>query len=101
MAPSVELLSGADSAFDARVRSVDGGQAVLDVDRWFAARGGAERVSSVVVASRPGGRSTEIAPVFRSGERYLVAAVGSQVLVCGASDVWSAELADLYRRAFD
>lgn len=100
MAPSVDLLAGADSAFEARVDSVEEGEAVLAVDRWYTARRGAERASSVVVASRPGGRSTELAPVFRTGERYLVAAVGSQVLVCGASDVWSAELERLYRRAF-
>jgi hypothetical protein len=97
--PTADALSRADTAFDGRVEDISGSDVELRVDTWFTSRRGEGRGESVVITER-GARSTEASPVFRRGDRYLVAAVGAQVMICGATDVWSPELEALYRRAF-
>lgn len=96
MAPSVERLAQADAAFDGTVEEVSDSNVEMRVDSWFTE--GADE--SVIITTPRGTRTTEAIPTFRQGGRYLVAAVGTKVIVCGTSDVWSPELEMLYQRAF-
>ena len=96
MAPSVDRLARADVAFDGTVETITGTDVEMRVDSWFT-RGTDE---SVVIATLRGARSTETIPIFRRGDRYLVAASGTTVLVCGVTDAWTPELEVLYQRAF-
>ena len=96
MAPSVDRLAQADVAFDGTVEEVTGSNVEMRVDSWFTK--GADE--SVVITTLRGTRTTEAIPIFRQGERYLVAASGTSVIVCGVTDVWSPELEVLYQRAF-
>ncbi|QIK65200.1 hypothetical protein G7072_01580 [Nocardioides sp. HDW12B] len=100
LSPTADALSRADVAFDGRVENISGSDVELKVDTWFASRRGRERDESVVVTTLRGTRSTEAIPIFRRGDRYLVAALGTQVMICGATDVWSPDLEVLYRQAF-
>lgn len=97
MAPSVDRLAQADVAFDGTVDKISGTDVEMRVDSWFTQGGGDE---SVIITTLRGTRTTEAIPIFRQGDRYLVAAAGTQVIVCGVSDVWSPELEVLYQRAF-
>ena len=96
MAPSVDRLAQADVAFDGTVDKVSGTNVEMRVDSWFTK--GADE--SVIITTLRGTRTTEAIPIFRQGDRYLVAAAGTTVIVCGVSDVWSPELEVLYQRAF-
>ena len=96
MAPSVDRLAQADVAFEGTVERISGPDVEMRVDSWFTP--GADE--SVVITTLPGTRTTEAIPTFREGERYLVAASGTAVIVCGTTDVWSPELEVLYQRAF-
>lgn len=96
MAPSVDRLAQADVAFDGTVDKISGTNVEMRVDSWFTK--GADE--SVIITTLRGTRTTEAIPIFRRGDRYLVAAAGTTVIVCGVSDVWSPELEMLYQRAF-
>ena len=96
MAPSVDRLARADVAFDGTVDKISGTTVEMRVDSWFTK--GADE--SVIITTLRGTRTTEAIPIFRQGDRYLVAAAGTKVIVCGVSDVWSPELEVLYQRAF-
>ncbi len=96
MAPSVDRLAQADVAFDGTVDKISGTTVEMRVDSWFTE--GADE--SVILTTLRGTRTTEAIPIFRQGDRYLVAAAGATVIVCGVSDVWSPELEVLYQRAF-
>ena len=96
MAPSVDRLARADVAFDGTVAAITATTVEMRVDSWFT--GGTD--DSVVITTLRGARTTETVPTFREGDRYLVAAAGTAVLVCGATDAWTPELEVLYQRAF-
>lgn len=95
-ATDARVLARADHAFDGRVEEVTGTDVTLTVDAWFA---GGEEVTVLVTTLR-GARSTERFPTFVRGERYLVAASGTQVMVCGYTGRWQPRLARLYQDAF-
>ena len=96
MAPSVDRLAQADVAFDGTVEEITGSNVEMRVDSWFTRA----TDESVVITTLRGTRTTEAIPIFRRGDRYLVAASGTTVIVCGVTDVWSPELEVLYQRAF-
>jgi hypothetical protein len=94
--PQVSVLARADHAFDGTVEGVTGTDVRLEVDRWFT--GGDGEV--VLVTTARGTGATERLPEFEAGERYLVAAAGTEILVCGYTDRWSGALDELYQQAF-
>ena len=84
-------------AFDGVVRSVTGGEATIDPTRFYVG----EETEVVVVQAPDRDLQALLAAVdFREGERYLVAATDGRVTLCGFSGPYTAELADLYARAF-
>jgi hypothetical protein len=95
-APQVSVLARADHAFDGTVERVTGTDVSLEVDTWFT--GGDGEV--VLVTTVRGARATERFPELEAGERYLVAAAGTEILVCGYTDRWSRRLDELYQQAF-
>ena len=97
MAPSVDRLAQADVAFDGTVDKISGQQR-RDARRLVVHQG--QRTSRSSSPRCAGTRTTEAIPIFRQGDRYLVAAAGTTVIVCGVTDVWSPELEVLYQRAF-
>ncbi len=97
MLPDADVLRGQEIAFDGTVRSVAGGEATLEPDRFFTG----EPTDLVVVKAPDGELQALLAAVdFREGERYLVAATGGSVAVCGLSGPYSEDLAALYAEAF-
>jgi hypothetical protein len=98
MVPSPDVLGGAAYAVDAEVTAVGGGTATLDPTDWYAG----EETDQVEVDAGSADLEALIgAPRFEQGQRYLVAAnEQGEVMVCGFSGPWSADLADLYAEAF-
>lgn len=97
MRPTPEVLGRADVAFDGEVAGIAGGRVVLRPTRFYA--GGP--ADSVEVGQASPSREALVAGVrFREGRRYLVAANGGAVMVCGFSGAHSEELAELYAEAF-
>lgn len=87
----IEPMVGAD-AFAGTVVSLDGELVVLDVDRWYAGGGAAQRVQL-----RGADETVALDGVeFVVGEDYLVTAAENVVQVCGISGPATAELEQLY-----
>ena len=97
MAPTPSVLGRADVAFAGEAVEVSEGVATLEPARFYAG-GPAEQVT--VDQSSVSMRDLIGAVRFEEGDRYLVAADGGEVMVCGFSGPYDAELADLYARAF-
>ena len=95
-APQVSVLARADHAFEGTVAEVSGTDVSLEVGTWFAGRDG----DTVLVTTQRGAQVTERFPDFVPGERFLVAASGTEVMVCGYTDRWRPALDDLYQQAF-
>lgn len=97
MVPNVRTLARQELAFDGVVESVTEGEATLTAREFYAG----EPTDLVTVR----GTDREL-PVLlgridlQEGDRYLIAATDGEVVLCGFSDSWSRELADLYERAF-
>jgi hypothetical protein len=97
MVPSAETLRTAELAVDATVTGVDGSQVTLTVDRWYAGT----PTDELVVTSPPEAlRQLIEAPELEVGQRYLLAANGGQLVVCGFSGPYDADRAALYAEAF-
>lgn len=98
MVPNAQTLSTAAYAVDAEVVSVAGGTAVLEPTEWYAG----EPTDRIEVAAGSSDLQALIgAPRFEEGQRFLVAGSGDgQVMVCGFSGPYDAELAALYAEAF-
>lgn len=94
--PDASVLSRADYAFDGTVGEVEDSDATLTVARWYTE----SEEDVVLVTARPGAPRTAIFPELRPGERYLVAAVGTELMACGYTDRWQPELEELYAEAF-
>jgi hypothetical protein len=90
------VLARADHAFDGTVAEVTGTDVSLEVDAWFAGGDG----DTVLVTTLRGAQATERFPDFAPGDRFLVAASGTEVMVCGYTDRWRPALDDLYQQAF-
>ncbi len=69
----------------------------LQVDQWYAG----EPTDSVEVTAPPATLDRLLQSVhFQEGQRYLVAASGGQVMVCGMTAPYSEDLAKVYSQAF-
>jgi len=98
MVPNAALLSGAAYAVDAEAVSVAGGVVTLEATEWFA---GDPTDQVEVDQSSPDMEALIGATDFEEGKRYLVAGTDNgQVMVCGFSGPYTAELAGLYAEAF-
>lgn len=100
LSPTADTLSRADLAFDGRVENISGSDVELSVDTWFVSAVGGSATSRSSSPRSGAPAAPRPSAIFRRGDRYLVAAVGTQVMICGATDVWSPDLEVLYRRAF-
>lgn len=97
MVPNAEVLSNAQVAFSGTVDQVADDVVTLSPDRFFAG----EVTDLVEVRSSPALVQALVGAVdFRAGERYLVAANDGEVMVCGFSGPFAADLESLYVAAF-
>jgi hypothetical protein len=97
MPPSAEVLAQADIAFSGTVRSIEHGLVDIEVDNYY--RGNGPDVAQVRAQS--GQMQALIGAVaFEKGGRFLVAGVGSDLMVCGLSAAYDEQLAGLYLEAF-
>ena len=97
MVPSPEVLGTAEIAVDATVTTVVDGEVTLAVQRWYAGPG----TDELVVTSPPEALQALIgAPDLREGQRYLLAANGGQLMVCGFSGPADTDRSSLYTAAF-
>jgi hypothetical protein len=97
MVPQPSVLARADVALDAEAVEVSEGVVTLQPTRFYAG-GPAEHVR--VDQGSASMRDLIGAVRFEEGGRYLVAADGGEVLVCGFSGAYDADLAGLYAEAF-
>lgn len=98
MLPDAELLAGAAYAVDAEAVSIADGLVTLETNQWYA---GAETDQVEVDQSSADMGALVGATQFEEGQRYLVAGTDDgQVMVCGFSGPYTAELAALYSQAF-
>lgn len=95
--PGAEVLAGAELAVDATVTEVAGDQVTLTVHQWFAGSPTDELVVTAVPASL---QELIGAPDLQQGQRYLLAANGGQLMVCGFSGPFDSERSTLYSTAF-
>lgn len=95
--PNAELLADAELAVDATVTEVAGDQVTLTVNQSFAGTPTDELVVTAVPASL---QELIGAPDLQQGQRYLLAANGGQLMVCGFSGPFDSERSTLYTTAF-
>jgi len=95
--PTPEALGRADVAFDGEVEAVSDGRVRLRPSQFYEG-GPADRVE--VARAGPARERLLLGVRFQEGERYLVAANGGQVMVCGFSGAYDPRLAELYAEAF-
>ena len=97
MVPNARALSDAEVAFDGEATEIAEGRVTLVPTRFYAG----DPVDEVGVAQGTTSMRDLVGAVrFERGGRYLVAATGGSVMVCGFSGTYDAELADLYQEAF-
>ncbi|GAA4673792.1 hypothetical protein [Nocardioides nanhaiensis] len=95
--PAAEVLSRQTLAFDAVVSEVQDGLVTLTPSMFFAG----EPTTQVEVQAPPEVLQQLLLAVdFQEGERYLVAATGGEVAVCGYTGAWTPDLEQLYLEAF-
>jgi hypothetical protein len=96
MMPNARTLRGFTEAFSGTVTRVEGAEATLDVDHWYAGGDAPEVV--VQTSEKP---ITE-AGLFdlEKGKRYLISGSQGSVSLCGFSAAWSPDLERLYAQAF-
>jgi hypothetical protein len=97
MVPTPAVLGRAEVAFDGEVASVADGRVVLRPTQFYVG-GPADQVE--VAQASESMQDLVLGVRFQEGERYLVAANGGDVMVCGFSGPWSERLARLYEGAF-
>ncbi|KQQ43024.1 hypothetical protein [Nocardioides sp. Leaf307] len=98
MVPTPEVLAGASLAFEGTVTELVDGTAVLEPSEFFAGRS----TDTVEVTAPSEDLQALVSAVdFQVGERYLVAADGAQVMVCGFSDLATPAQEQLYAEAFN
>jgi hypothetical protein len=98
MVPSAERLQAAALAFDGTVVSVQGDAVTLRVSHWYTG----QAFDRVRVTASPQRLQDLIgATDFSRGDRYLVAGSSTdELMVCGFSAPYSAQLASMYADAF-
>jgi hypothetical protein len=96
MMPSARTLRGFTEAFSGSVTRVQGTEATLEVDHWYA---GGDAPEVVVQTSK-----TPISEAglfdLEKGKRYLISGSQGSVSLCGFSAAWSPDLERLYAQAF-
>jgi hypothetical protein len=97
MVPTSAVLARQAVAVDATVTTVAGGEVTLTPSHWYA---GDPTDVVRIQAPQQDLQALVGALRFHEGGRYLVAATGGQVAVCGFSGPWSSRLASLYADAF-
>ncbi len=97
MVPTPAALGRADVAFDGEVASMDDGRVVLRPTLFYAG-GPADQVE--VDQASESMQALVLGVRFEEGQRYLVAASGGDVMVCGFSGAYDEQLARLYEEAF-
>lgn len=95
--PNAATLAGATLAIDGTVTALDGEQATLEVGRWYA---GTATDQVVVTAPSEDLQALIQAVSLEQGGRYLLAAQGDTLMLCGYSAPYSPESAALYDEAF-
>jgi len=91
-----ETLSGMSPAFGGTVTAVNGGTAVIAVDRWYAG-GDSENVE---IQFTPGLEALIGTPDFEVGEQYLITATDGVVNGCGYSGLATPEYQAAFAAAF-
>ena len=94
--PSARVLKGFAEAFSGTVTRIEGDEATLDVDHWYA--GG--DAPQVVVRSTERTISEQGLFDLEVGQRYLISGRQGSVSLCGFSAPWSPDLERLYAQAF-
>ena len=95
--PNAQTLGQATVAFAGTVDVVADGRVHLRVDQWYAG----DPTDGVEVTAPPATLDQLLQSVhFQEGQRYLVAAHDGQVMVCGMTAPYSADLAKVYSQAF-
>ncbi|MGZ4447875.1 MAG: hypothetical protein ACXVWZ_14795 [Nocardioides sp.] len=97
MVPNARLISQQSLAFEGTVQSIAGGVVTLVPTRFYTGS-----ATDLVKVEAPSADLQALvgAVKFEEGGRYLVAASGGQVMVCGFSGPYTADLAGLYQQAF-
>jgi hypothetical protein len=97
-----KTLSRFDSAFEATVTSLDGREATLKIEKWYAGSAAAKQSTQAHLTSATQSMTELVGSVkFKEGGRYLITATGSEMTSCGFSAPWTQGLADQYAAAFD
>jgi hypothetical protein len=96
MMPSARTLRGFTEAFSGTVIRVEGTEATLDVDHWYAGGDAPEVV--VQISERPISEAGLVD--LEKGERYLISGSQGSVSLCGFSAAWSPDIERLYAQAF-
>jgi hypothetical protein len=96
-AAALQVLEGADLAFDGTVESVSGTKVTLAPQRFYT---GDEADRVVVEAPGAQLRALLAAVRFREDGRYLVSASDGRVTLCGLSGTYDDALAAQYEKAF-
>jgi len=96
MMPSARTLRGFTEAFSGTVTRVEGTEATLEVDHWYAGGDAPEVV--VQTTERPISEAGLVD--LEQGKRYLISGSQGSVSLCGFSAAWSPDLERLYAQAF-
>jgi hypothetical protein len=97
MVPSADRLATAQVAFDGVVTERSDGLVTLEPSKWYAG----EPTDLVTVTAPDRDLAMLLTSVeLEEGQRYLVAANGGEVMICGFSAAYSGDLAGLYAEAF-
>ena len=98
MVPNAGTLAQQTLAFDGTVRSIGRDGVTLVPSHFYAG----DPTDLVTVSAPSSDLPALVSAVrFEQGGRYLVSASNGTVSVCGLSAPWSADLAGLYRQAFE
>ncbi len=96
-----KALARSESAFEATVISLEGREATLKIEKWYAGTDDAQRSTRAHLTSATQSMNELIGSVqFKVGNRYLISANDGVMTACGFSAAWSQGLEDKYVAAF-
>jgi len=101
MVVTPKALARSESAFEATVTSLEGREATLKIEKWYAGTDDAQRSTRAHLTSATQSMNELIGSVqFKVGNRYLISANDGVMTACGFSAAWSQGLEDKYVAAF-
>jgi hypothetical protein len=101
IAVTPQTLSRFESAFEATVISLDGHEATLKIEKWYAGSADAKQSTQAHLTSATQSMNELVGSVqFKAGNRYLITASHGEMTSCGFSAPWTQGLADQYAAAF-